>query len=87
MRDIQMPLAYYPPKGEIKGGIKFLAPVWEEESMEEMEGRILKSLHDEGKKSWPKVKSPRWVYLPKLKEIPAPVKFGEVPAPVILPSL
>ena len=88
LRDVEMCAAVPPPKGETKRGIKFLPPVWEEESLEEMEGRVLNTLWKEGEKSWPKRVSPRWVYMPKLKPVPAPVMFSkEVPKPVWLPEL
>lgn len=87
-RDIELPAAVTPPKGETKRGIKFLPPVWEEESLEEMEGRVLNSLWAEGVQSWPKRNSPRWVYMPKLKAVPKPVAFTkETPRPVWLPEL
>lgn len=87
-KEFDLPVAVLPPKGEMKGGIKFLPPVWEEESLEEMEGRILGNLMAEGIKTWPKRSSPRWVYMPRLKDVPKPVAFTkEIPKPVWLPEL
>ena len=84
----ELPVAVVPPKGEMKGGIVFLPPVWEEESLEEMEARVITTLQKEGEKVWPKRASPRWVYMPKLKPVPAPVMLTkEVPKPVWLPEL
>jgi hypothetical protein len=84
-KDPSMLMAVSPPKGEVKGGIKFLPAVWEEESVEEMEVRVLNNLFKEGCKAWPKT-APMPVALPALPVKERPFSW-KVPAPVRLPEL
>ena len=84
-KDFSMPVAVLPSKGETKGGIVFLPAVWEEESVEEMEVRVLNNLFTEGRKVWTKT-VPMAVVLPALPVKERPFSW-KVPAPVRLPEL